>query len=78
MGSAQTMSISRPDVGMWETFTVCPVYADGSSPGPDGGHGKYKIEFVLGISTFKIEDVTIAFEAQGDSFIQFRVFGFLD
>ena len=72
MDNPKTLSISRPDVGMWETYTVCPEYADGLSPAPGGDHGQYKVEFVLGVSTFQIENVRVSFEAQGDSFIQFR------
>lgn len=72
MDFQEPISVDRPDVGQWETFTMCPVFTDGSSPHPAGGPGKYRVEFVLGITIFHIDNMHIGFEAEGDSFIQFR------
>jgi len=66
------ISLDRPDVGGWETFISCPVFVDGNRPKLAGIEGKYKVEFILGVSTYQIDDVNIGFEAEGDSYIQFR------
>ncbi|GLV14948.1 hypothetical protein Heshes_26330 [Alicyclobacillus hesperidum] len=65
-------SIDRPDIGGWETLIGSPVYADGREVTPEGEAGEYKVEFVLGPSKYQIDNIKIGFEADGDSFIQFR------